>query len=1128
MYTFFTNYFDFYWKRRLLMKLSIVNLVMLIGGIQFLAAKNVKSQDLDSLRVTVEIRNGSLEDLFRQIEQQTSLKFVYGLYISKGHLQISIPRRSRTVKSTLDIGLEGTNLVYQQKNENIVIFPQVISKPVVQNTRVVPLIQRLDRFVAQEILEGQVVDQDGEPLIGVNVLVKGTTQGTATDIDGRFALENVDDNAVLVFSYVGYQTQEVNLSGRANITITMVEDLQTLDEVVVVGYGTQKKVSLTSAVSSLSTKDLVARPSRNIQSALQGQVPGLTVWDQGGSPGAANFFFRIRGTTTLNNNSPLVIVDGVEQRWNDINPNEIETISVLKDASSTAIYGSRAANGVLLITTKRGKAGEFKINYNMTYDLQNLTTVPKHMDTETYLRLQNLAYQNRGSNPLYSEEQINNWIMPGADRLLYPLPNTWFETVIQKNAPMQNHNLTFSGGSDKLTSLVSLNYFDQAGIYPNQDADRYQIRLNNDLVLNDHIRLNADINVRRNSRNNTNFGNLYHQMIHGSQFAVPVYPDGTYGLSRQGHSPLAYSDPELFGSTRIVENYGVINLKGVWNISEHLNFSSQYAFDYLSLSSLVKNPTYAIVDYWNPDVTLKRNDVNNINERRREYLQTTWNNVITYNNSFQRNEVTILGGYSEIFFDEKNVNALGRDFYNNDILNLGQSDPENRSVGSSYLDWGLRSFFGRVNYSFDEKYLFEFNMRYDGSSRFPEENRYTFFPSVSGAWRLSSEQFWGNLENVVDLFKIRMSWGKSGNQNVGLYTYYSNLAVGNHYVFNDVPVTGVRQTDLASQNLTWEVTSQTNIGVDFSLFGNIDVTFDWFDKQTEGILLDLPIPGVVGLDPVPTNAGVVQNKGWEFLLTYRNSVNELNFSLNTNLSDVENKVVDLFSTGPYYSGERQWYITAEGHPIDALWAFRSDGYYTQKDFEENYPLLAPDAAVGDIKYLDINNDGVINADDREIVGSTLPRFVYGIGVSLDWRAFDLNIQFQGVGKQDMAIVGAFTENGSWEGFALDIGKDYWTAENPNAKFPRPQKQTNKNLNPSDFWVVNASYLRLKNFQFGYSIPSNIIEKINIRNLRAFIGGTNLLSLSKLNEWGTDAETITGRTDYYQPVKTYSFGFNVEF
>lgn len=1069
--------------------------------------------------VSIDIKDQTVYDVLNEIENTTEYSFFYNTRHVDLDKKVSVSVNGGDIFEVLDEVFEGTNITYTVKDKNIVLSLKRQESRATQNTLKI---------------KGNVVDKDGIPIIGANVKVKGTSNGTITDLDGNFVLE-VENGAVLEVSFIGYITQTLKASDKL-MNIVLKDDTQKLDEVVVVGYATQKKESLSSAVSAVSGEDLQKRPSQNLQTALQGTTPGLTVWNKGGEPGENSVAFRVRGVTSMSGNesdlAPLVIVDGIEQSYNDINPSDIASISVLKDASSTAIYGSRAANGVILITTKRGESGKFRVKYNFSLDLQNLTVVPEHMSTLDYLNLQNVAYSNRpGGKPVYSEEEIQKYVSE-EDLLHYPKPNDWFNQLIQKNAPMQNHNITISGGSDKLKTIASFNYFSQEGVVPNRDAKRYSVRLNNDYKLLSNLKLAADFNLKRNTRTGTlNSGGIYHRMIHGSQFAVPVYPDGTYGLSKQGWNPILLADPDYAGERKTVDDYGIMNLKADWEIVKNLSFSTQYGVEIMKRNTQEFTPTYEVRDYWNKDNILKIGpSKNSLKEYRLEYLQSTWNNILTYNfNIADKHKINLLGGYSEILYKQSSLTALGYDYYNNSLRDLSQSELGTREVNSAYPEWGLRSVFGRINYSYLDKYLFEMNMRYDGSSRFAKGNRYAFFPSFSVAWRISEEKFWEKIKDAIPSLKIRSSWGLTGNSNVVLYSYIPDLQLDNYYVFNGNLAQGVKQSTLASEDITWETTAQFDIGLDASFLNNkLMFTFDWYKKHTTDILLDLPIPGVVGLDPAPTNAGVIDNKGWETSLTYRDQIGKLSYSLSFNLSDVKNKIVDRAGAGPTYSSEKNWIVNKEGEEFNSLWGYRCGGYLTQEDFDNGYPVFSPDAKPGDLKYLDLNNDGVITADDKDIIGSTIPRFVYGFDAMLNWKGFDLNIQFQGVGKQDMAVMGAYVEAGSWEGFALEIAKDYWTPENTDARFPRPQKQNNKNTEASDFWVVDASYLRLKNLQLGYTLPSKISKKFFCERLRFFVGGTNLLTFSELDDWGMDSEAPTGRGDYYPVLKTWSFGLNVEF
>ena len=983
-----------------------------------------------------------------------------------------------------------------------------------------------------ETVTGRVVDaQTGEALPGVNIVVEGTMTGTTTDMNGEFEFTVPNLEVTLIFSYIGYHRLELSLDNRSELIIELISDIQMLDDLVVVGYGTQRREDITTSITTISGDMITRRSSRNLNSSLQGMAPSVTVVDLGGEPGSANTNIRVRGVTTLGNNNPLFIIDGVAQNFSDINPNDIESITILEDATSTAIYGSRAANGVVVIQTKRGREGDIRVSFNSAVDFQNLTIVPEHLDTETHMRLQNLGFENRNSAPRFSEEDIQNTIR-GDDPIRYPLPNTWFDSVINENAPMARNTISISGGGERIRTYASLSSFHQDGIYPNREAQNYQININNDILLSSSIQVVADLRYKRNQRITTNSigGGLYHNMIHGSQFTVPIFPDGTYGVSPQGHNPLAWSDPAIAGGNEQSGNNFFTNIQASWEILNGLKLSSRFAYDLNDQTNVRNWPTFQIRDYFNRDVVRRTRQVNELDELRTESIQLTWYSTLEYIFNIEQNNVELLAGFSRETFDSENIFAYGRNLYNNDLRNLALSDPENRNISSTRVDWGLQSFFSRINYNYARKYYLQANMRYDGSSRFPEGNRYTFFPSASIGWRISQEDFWESIRSTVNEVMIRASWGETGNQNVGLYTYFDNLNfIQNSYVFNDISQLGIAQNQVTSSNLSWEITTQTNLGLDMSFFnGRLESSFDWYKKVTDGILLTLPVAGVVGLNPAATNAGTVENVGWGIQLRHRNQINDLFYSLTLNLSDVKNKITSLAGVGPFFSGERNWLVRKEGYPIDSIWGYQTDGFLNEQDFINGYPTFSADAQPGDIKYVDLNGDGIINADDRVVIGSTIPRFEFGINVDLEWRTFDLNMQFQGVGKRDMALIGAFPEGGTWEGFTIKKAGDYWTPDNPNARFPRPQKQTLKNQQPSDWWVEDGSYIRLKNLQIGYNLPVAVVNRIGLRSLRIYTGGTNLLTVSKLNSWGLDAEAPLGRGDYYPPVKTYTIGININF
>lgn len=979
-------------------------------------------------------------------------------------------------------------------------------------------------------IAGKVAEENGQGLPGVSILLKGTNRGTTTDANGAFQISVPDDKAVLVFSYVGYLPQEVVVGSRTAINITLVTDTKALGEVVVVGYGVQKKTSLTSAVAEVKSEQLTRRPVSNANQALQGIAPGVTILDRGGSPGPnSRATVRVRGITTLSSNDPLFIVDGVEQPFNTINLDDIESISVLKDASSTAIYGSRAANGVVLVTTKRAKPGKAVVDYSGFYAVQNAINKPEMMDVEPYMRLQNVAYLNSGAAARFTETQISEYVN-ATDRLKYPLPNTWFKTVL-KAAPQFSQNVSISGGNEFFRGRVGVRYQKQGGIAPNFDSDVKEIRANTDFKVSNRLSASVDINYRNNNwQTPVSEFNVYNTMFHGSLWAVPKYPNGTYGVSAQGNNPLMYA--EIAGLSRNIQDYLFGSGKVEWEIIPNLKFSSQYAIRYTAEQNKNYTNAYTVLDYYNPSLVRKTIPRSSLTEIRSVTRETTLNNLLGYSNTFGQHEVKALVGYSEIQNKYNTINAYREDFYNNDVQSIGSGSDNNKNSGGVDSQWGLRSFFGRVNYALADKYLFEANARYDGSSRFTGDKVYSFFPSFSAGWRLSEEKFFEPFRTVVGELKVRGSWGRTGNQAVGLYSYFQTLN-SSTYTFGGSVVQGYVQSNLANPNLTWETTAQTDIGLDAQLWNNrLSFTFDYYDKLTDGILLNLPIPTTVGLNAPPQNAGKVGNKGIELGLTYRNKAKSgFSYEIGGNFAQNNNKVIDLAKTGPYISGSDidPRYIIKEGLPYNAHWGYKTDGLFQTADEIKAYPTLVPNMKPGDVKYVDLNNDGKINSDDMTFIGLTFPRYTFGLNTNFSYKNFTLFTQWQGAADVDTRLSGALAEMGNYEGFTHKIYTDnYWTPERPNARFPRPVKLDLRNVATSDRMIIDGSYFRMKTIQLSYSLPKGLLERIKAGRATVYVSGTNLLTFSKLNEWNLDPEAESGRATYYPQTSLTTVGINVQF
>ncbi|HEY8661793.1 MAG TPA: SusC/RagA family TonB-linked outer membrane protein, partial [Hanamia sp.] len=810
-----------------------------------------------------------------------------------------------------------------------------------------------------------------------------------------------------------------------------------------------------------------------------------------------------------------------------VNPEDIASVSVLKDAASTAIYGSRAANGVILITTKRAQTGKLSINYNGYYALQKSNNNPVHMGLKDYMDLQNIAWTNSFGAPIYTQDQIQEYVN-ATDRLKFPLPNTWYQTVLH-TAPQTSNYISISGGSKAVKALLSIRYQDQEGIIANSNATIGEVRLNTDYKISDKIDISTDVNYRRrNILSPINEGKVFNDMLQTSQWTVPKYPDGTYGISSDGKNALM--DAEINGTSRMIEDYLTGNIQGNWEIVKGLKFTTQLGARMTTTSGKNYQNKYEIRDFY--DSTLVRLTVphNSLTEIRNNLSEVTLNSLLNYSTEWSGHSINVLVGYSQIEDKNQTLNAYRQDFYSNDIQSIGQgANDATKNNGGGESTWGLRSYFGRLNYNYQNKYLFEANSRYDGSSRFIDKNRYSFFPSFSAGWRISQEKFWNKLNNPINELKLRGSWGKTGNQAVGLYSYLKSLNLVT-YSYGGVPAPGYLQTTLANENLTWETTTQSDIGLDAQFFNRrISLTADYYYKKTEGILLSLPVPGTLGLLPSPQNAGRMDNKGWEFVLTSHNDFGKLGFdgSINFNIND--NKIMNLAGTGPYITGGNETrYITAVGLPINALWGYTTDGLFQTKEEISKYPTMRPGIEPGDVKFVDLNGDGKITANDMTYLGRSFPKYTFGATLNFTYKGFSLSALFQGVSGVRARIGGAIIEMGIWGGFTSSvITNNYWTPEHTDARFPRPLKFDLRNIVMSDRDLQNGAYLRLKNVNLSYQIPSVLTKRIGLEQVSIYVSTTNLLTFASLNEWHVDPETVVGgRTQAYPQTSLTTFGLNI--
>ncbi|MDH6304221.1 TonB-linked SusC/RagA family outer membrane protein [Parabacteroides sp. PH5-13] len=979
-------------------------------------------------------------------------------------------------------------------------------------------------------ISGKVTGTNDEAIIGANVTVRGTTTGTITDIDGNFTL-NVPPNAVLVVSYIGYITQEIPVGSSTNIFIILKEDTQALDEIVVVGYGVQRKISVTNAISSIDSKDISERNSTNTTQALQGKLPGLTVIDRGGAPGEEELTLRIRGVTSLNDNNPLVLIDGVPGSLSQVNPVDIESVSVLKDAASAAIYGSRAAAGVVLVTTKAPKEGKLTISYDGYVGFARSNNLPEHMDAVTYMKHQNTAYMNTYGYKFYTDEYIQQWPENHAkDPERYPKPNTWTDALFS-TAPQHSHTLTLSGGNEKITNRISVRYMDQEGVLPNYEFNISELRSRNEFKVNKRLTLSSNINVRLTERKGPySEWESYNRMWQNSQWGVPVYKDGSYGLSVDSYSPLINAKERGTSKTKRAYIMGIF--RGDLQIFDWVKLNAQYSaqINYGNRKSFENK--YDFTDKLYPE-RRTFNTINRMTDRRDFSREDQIDLQLIFNKKFKKHVLSGILGYSEIHYEGDNLEGYRQNFYNNELqtISMGANDATRNATGG-YSEWGLRSYFARANYDYDGRYLLEVNARYDGSSRFAKDHQFGFFPSFSAGWRISGEEFWEPLKATVNELKLRGSWGEVGSQQVGLYSFMKTYNQ-NNYIFNEQLATGYRIVDLASEEISWETTRQLNFGLDaYLLDSKINLSLDYYKKRTEDILLRAPIPTVMGLNPTNTNAGIVENKGWEFLVGFRQPFGDFGVEMNFNANYNKNEVISLAGTGPHISafGNSDYRtITTEGKPINSFYGFETDGFFQTQEEVDNYAKWDGSVGPGDIKYVDQNMDGELTPEDFVIFGNEMPDWTFSSNMSVSWKGLRLDLFWQGVAGSDKLMTGAILEHGIWGGFTHKVWADYWTPENPNAKYPRPTKYTMKNAQISDFSMLNGNYLRLKNIRLSYDIPKKLCERISIDAVNVYVSATNLLTFSALNKYNIDPEMIErGQESRFPQTSVTTIGLNINF
>ncbi|TKG94951.1 SusC/RagA family TonB-linked outer membrane protein [Puteibacter caeruleilacunae] len=1140
-------------------------------------------------KLSLTLRNVSVQELLENIESTSDYRFMLRKENVDLERKVSLSANNQTIEEILTEIFKSENVKYLITDKNLVILHAEAPKNSV-------LLKETKKNIT-----GIVTDEMGEPLPGVSVIIEGTTIGITTDFDGKYELSVPSEYNQLTFSFVGMKKQVVEIGDQNVINITLVEDAIGLEEVVAVGYGVQKKVNLTGSVATVDAAELENRPVPNVSTALQGMAPGLNVsiTNAGGQADAA-MNINIRGTGSLSSSAPLVLVDGVKASINDVNPNDIKNVSVLKDASSAAIYGAEAAYGVILITTKDGQRNkDFTINYSNNLSVKKMIFVPKQVSSVDYANYWNVAHMNSHGSPQFSDEQIQEMqdVIDGVDNPygIYGTKadpkksslwiglgdnandwtkgranNDWFDILYRDYSFVQQHNVSVSGGSKKVTGFLSMGYLHNPGQlnYGKEYFKRYNFTSKVGADVTSWLNVSANVRYSRkensfpeydNGTGNPSQQRLYHDALRMKPlvpFKTPaVYDDSGKEIVSEQLANIPFK-LENSGFEEYLNEELIATLKGEISLMPGWKLKGDYSYKKKSSISTrhVKKATHYGPD-GSPSLLYNVDANNRIRKGMSSTFYKTFNVYSQFNKTFNQNhEVSVLVGYQQQDSDSEGLSAQNSNILNDDLSSLNLSVGENIDIGNSISTWGTLGAFARFGYIYGGKYMIEFNGRSDATSKFPENNRGEFFPSTSIGYNVHNEKFWESISTVVNTLKLRASYGTLGNQNVAAYKHLPNIPIkdnlgwiigGERPYYSKIPA-------IVSSDLTWEVSKTKNIGVEMSFLSHrLSVSGDIYNRRTENMFGPMgALPSVLGTNPPTTNSATLETKGFELLIGWRHKVNnKFGYDLQASLSNNKTTIVDYFNPTKVLSSHY------EGKELGEIWGYvANDLFQTQEEVdaylaEHDMTQLGSAWRPGNVKYLNLDDDPALNIGDntvdnpgdRKIIGNSKPRYLYSIKGGFNYGNLDFNMFWQGVGKRDVVFSGGSTTFWGWSSHSQSHVSpevmDYWSEKNPNGYLPIPLDKGGKTGNGKDRlastrYLQSGAYLRLKNVQLGYTFPKRIIDKIGIRKLRVFVSGENLLTIT--NMWSAFDPEIAGLSGKYDRGRAYplssslSMGVNVTF
>ena len=1050
-------------------------------------------------KIDINVTDVPLEELFKDIQNKSEFIFFYKDEILK--YKVSIRLKNATVATILDAALQDTNLTYKIDDRQIIIRQALpLESKLIESTKPV-----------QRILTGTVLDEAGVPLLGATVQIKGTNKGVTTDFDGHFELKLAEDATEIIISYLGFITQEVPIEGRTTMTVTMVADSTALEEIVVIGYGTERKSLVSDAVTSISSKQLEDLPVSSVDGILQGQASGVQVMQNSGTPGG-EMSVRIRGLTSISGSSqPLYIIDGIPvttgdygqlsysgqgaSALSDLNPNEIASISILKDASATAIYGARASNGIVLITTKRGKAQQSVVNVNILSGMQRAWNKLDMLDARQWMDYRN----DLTGTTVFTPEQIENNTI-----------DTNWQDVIFRTAPMSSYEVSATGGSEKTKFFLSGTLFDQEGILIGTDYRRINARSNIDHQLSDRLTIGTSIGLTYAKTNRVESDQTLHGPLPNGISTPAIFPvyneDGTYNQSGP------YSNPVSIANEAIAVNYSYRTNSNVyldWNIVDNLSFSSKWGVDFMNFREHSYESTK----------TVQGAKYNGLGfEAYSNVMNIVSNNLLKYNKNFGQHKVDALIGYSFESYERTSSFIRGQDFAD-DSLEYLNSAATIVSASAGATESGLRSYFGRLNYNYNDKYIATFTGRFDSSTKFGENNRTGFFPAASLAWRVIQEKFMENVNAISDL-KFRVSYGLTGNDDISPFLFSELYSTT---VYGGMPA--IYPSNIPNPDLKWESTAQLNVGFNLGLFNDrVTLTADYYDKQTKDLLLGRPLPPTSGYSSITQNVGRVENKGIELTVATQNFVGDFSWNTQFNISGNRNKVLELYNNQPIDDIGRGGNRIMVGQPIGVFYSFKS---------------LGVDPSTGDIVFADTNFDGEITSEDRTIVGDPNPDFIYGLTNNFSYKGFDLSIFLQGsYGNDVFNGTRLFLESLQGGDNQTTAVLRRWRQPEDITDIPRATTDPVKaaqNKRVSSRFIEDGSYLRFKNVTIGYTLNQEEFKTSVFTSARVYLSAQNLFTFTKytgldpeVNYRGDDNSVIGTDFFTYPQAQTFTLGINLKF